>query len=96
MGNFGQAMPVSAVPLLMALLQCQQLCMRVSLTFKRHTTLYGTMVCFISSVLKSMGLSYAPDSEHILEIATCSKNEQSFFEDFHLHKKYYIRDVHAT
>ena len=71
MENFGQAMPVSAVPLLTALYQRQ----RVSLTFKRHmtVTLYGTMVCFISLVLKSMALSYTPDSEHISEIAPRSK-----------------------
>ena len=48
--------------------------MRVSSTFKRHMTLYGTMVCFINLILKSMVLSYTPDSEHILEIAMCSKN----------------------
>ena len=70
--------------------------MRVSLTFKRHMTLYGTMVCFIRLVLKSMVLSYTPDSEHILEIATRSKNKQSLYEVFHLQKKDYIRDAHAT
>ena len=68
--------------------------MRVSLTFKRH--MYGTMVCFISLVRKSMPLSYTPDSEHILEIAMCSKNKQSLCEAFHLHKKDYIRDAQAT
>ena len=36
---------------------------------KRHMTLYGTMVCFIRLILKSMDLSYTPDSEHILKIA---------------------------
>ena len=70
--------------------------MRVSLTFKRHMTLYGTMVCFISLVLKSMAFSYIPDSEYILEIAMCSKNKQSLYEVFHLHKKDYIRGGHAT
>ena len=70
--------------------------MHVSLTFKRHMTLYGTMVCFINLVLKSMALSYTPDSEHLLEIAMCSKNKQSLYEVFHLHKKDYIRDAHAT
>ena len=39
--------------------------MRVSLTLKRHMTRYGS---FISLVLKSMALSYTPDSEHIFEI----------------------------
>ena len=39
--------------------------MRVSLTFNRHITRYSTMVCFINLVLKSMTLSYTPDSEHI-------------------------------
>ena len=43
-----------------------------------------------------MALSYTPDSEHILEIAVCSKNKQSLYEIFHLHKKDYIRDAHAT
>ena len=69
--------------------------MRVSLNFNTHMTLYSTMVCFINSVLKSMALS-SPDSEHILEIAMCSKNKQSLYEVFHLHKKDYIRDAHAT
>ena len=58
--------------------------------------LYDTMVCVISLVLKSMALSYTPDSEHILEIAMRSKNKQSWFEVFHLHKKDYIMDVPAT
>ena len=70
--------------------------MRVSLTFKRHMTLFDTMVCFISFVLKSMALSYTPDSEHILEIAMCRKNKQSLYEAFHLHKKDYIKDAHVT
>ena len=70
--------------------------MRVSLTFNRHMTLYSTMVCFINLVLKSMALSYTPYSEHILEIAMCSKNKQSLYEVFHLHKKDNIRDAHAT
>ena len=61
--------------------------MCVSLTFKRHMTLYGTMVCFINLVLKSMGLSYTPDSEHILEIAMSNKNKQSLYEVFYLHKR---------
>ena len=70
--------------------------MRVSLTFKRHMTLYGTMVCFISLVLKSVALTYTPDSEYILEIAMCSKNKQSLYEVFYLHKTDYIRDTYAT
>ena len=70
--------------------------MRVSLTFNRHMTLHSTMVCFINLVLKSMALSYTPDSEHILEIAMCSKNKQSLYDVFHLHEKDYIRDAHAT
>ena len=70
--------------------------MRVSLTFKRHMTLYGTMVCFISLVLKSIALSSTPDLEHILEVAGCSKNKQSLYEVFHLHKKDYIGNAHAT
>ena len=69
---------------------------RVSLTFKRHMTLYGTMVCSIGLVLKSVALSYTPDSEHILEIAMGSKNKQSLYEVFHLHRKDYIRDEHVT
>ena len=71
-------------------------CMCVSLTFKRHMTLYGIMVCFISLVLKSMAPSYTPDSEHILEIAMCSTNKQSLYEGFHLYEKDYIRDAHVT
>ena len=43
-----------------------------------------------------MALSYTPDSEHILEIAMCSKNKQSLYEVFHLHKKDYITDAHTT
>ena len=70
--------------------------MRVSLTFKRHMTLYGTMVCLINLVLKSMALSYTPDSEHISETAMCSKNKQSLYEVFHLQKNDYMRDAHAT
>ena len=70
--------------------------MHVSLTFKRRMTLYGTMVCFINLILKSMVLSYSPDSEHILEIAMCSKNKQSLYEVFHLRIKDYIRYTHAT
>ena len=70
--------------------------MRVSLTFNRHMTLYSTIVCFINLLLKSMALSYTPYSEHILEIAMCSKNKQSLYEVFHLHKMDYIRDAHAT
>ena len=50
-------------------------------------TLYGTMVCFIRLVLRSVALSYAPDSEHILEIAMCSKTKQSLYEVFQLHIK---------
>ena len=63
--------------------------MRVSLTSNGHMTLYSTMVCFINLVLKSVVLSYTPDSEHILEIAMYSKNKQSLYEVFHLHKKDY-------
>ena len=61
--------------------------MRVSLTFKRHMDLYGTMVCFIDLTPKSMALPYTPDLEHNLEIAMCSTNKQSLYEVFHLHKK---------
>ena len=43
-----------------------------------------------------MALPYTPDSEHILEISMCSKNKQSLYEVFQLHKKDYIRDAHAT
>ena len=56
--------------------------MRVSCTFKRHMTLYGAMICFISLVLKSVAVSYTPYSEHVLEIAMCSKNEQSLYKVF--------------
>ena len=34
-----------------------------------------------------MALSNTPDSEHILEIAICSKNKQSLYEVFHLYKR---------
>ena len=51
--------------------------MRVSLTFKRHMKW-----CFINLVLKSIALSHTPDSEHILEIAMCSKNQESLYEVF--------------
>ena len=64
--------------------------MRISLTFKRHMTLYGTMVWFHKLSTKSMALSYAPDSEHILEIVMCSKNKQSLYEVFHLHTAIFI------
>ena len=43
-----------------------------------------------------MALSHTPDSEYILEIAMCSKNKQSLYEVFHLHKKDYIGDAHAA
>ena len=59
-------------------------------------TLYGRMECPIRLVLKSMALSYTPDLEHILEIAMCSRNKQSLYELFQLHKENYIRDAHAT
>ena len=68
--------------------------MRVSLTFKRHMTLYGTMVCFINVIIKSMSFSFYP--EHILEIAICSKNKQSLYEVFHLYKKDYISHLALT
>ena len=42
--------------------------MRVSLTFKSYMTPYD-WVCLTNLILKSMALSYTPDSEHILEIA---------------------------
>ena len=70
--------------------------MRVSLIFKRHLTPYGTKVCSIHLILKSMALSYTPDSEHILEITICGKNTQSLYKVFHLQRKGYIRDGHAT
>ena len=44
-------------------------------------------VCFINLVLKSVALSHTPDSEHILQIVMCSKNQQSLYEVFHLHEK---------
>ena len=96
MENFGQAMPVSALPLLTSLFQRQQVCACFIDFQKAYLILYGTMISFTSLVLKSMGLSYTPDSEHILEIAMCNKNKQSLYEDFHLHKKDYIRDAHVT
>ena len=43
-----------------------------------------------------MAISYTPDSEHIFEIAMCSKNEESLYEIFYLQRKDYIRDAHAT
>ena len=90
MENFGQAMFLSAVPLLTALFQRQQ----IYACFIDFQKAYE-MVCFINLVLKSMALSHTHDSEHILEIIMCYKNRQSFFEVFHLHKKDYIRDAHA-
>ena len=72
MENFGQAMSVSAVPLLTALFQRPQVC-ACSIDFQKA---YET-VCFINLVLKSMVLSHTPDSEHILQIVMCSKNQQS-------------------
>ena len=93
--NFGQAMPVPAVSLWRPCFSANKY-MRLSLTFKRHMTLYGTMVCFVSLVLKSMALSYTPNSEHVLAIATFSKNIQSSYEVFQLQKKDYIRDAHTT
>ena len=74
MENFGQVMPVSAVPFLTALLQRQQV-FACFFDFR-----YSTMVCLIDLVLQSMVLSYTPDREHILEIAMCSKNKQSLYE----------------
>ena len=34
-----------------------------------------------------MALSHTPDSQHILKIVMCSKNQQPLYEVFHLHKK---------
>ena len=86
METFGQAIPVSPVPLLTALLQRQQVYACFIDFQKAYDSVYGTMVCFISLVLKSVAL-YTSDSEHILEIAICSKNKQSLHEIFQLHKK---------
>ena len=58
------------------------------------SVLHNGMFHKLSLLLKSMALSYTHDSEHILEIAMCSKIK-SLYEVFHLHKKDYIRDVHA-
>ena len=79
MENICQAMPVSVVPLLTALLQRQKLYACFIDFQKGHMTLYGTIVCFISLVQKSMALSYTPDSEHILEIAICGKHKPSLY-----------------
>ena len=50
---------------------------------------------FHNLVLKSMALSHTLDSEDILEIVMCSKNQQLLYEVFHLHEKDYIRDADA-
>ena len=84
MENFGQA-----VPLLTALFQRQQ----VYACFIDCQKAYE-MVCFINVVLKSMARSHTSDSEHILEIM-CSKNQQSLYDVFHLHKKDNVKDSHA-
>ena len=83
MENFGQAMPVSAVPLLTALLQRQQV-YACFVDFQKAYDSVLSMFCFINLVLKSMALSHTPDSEHILEIVMYSKNKQSLIEVFHL------------
>ena len=93
MENFGQGMPVLPICFGWPCFNTNKyIC--VSLTFKRHMTPDGTMVYF--SVLKSMALSYTPDSENISEIFMSSRNKQSLYKVFHLHKKNYIRDAHAT
>ena len=90
MENFSQTMSVSAVALLTALLQRQQV-YACFIDFQKayvwHNGIFHKL---------SMALSYTHDSKHILEIAMCSKNKQSWYEVFHLHKKDYIRDAHAT
>ena len=95
MENFAQAMPVSVVPLLTALLQRQQV-YACFIDFQKAYDSVWHNGMFISLVLKSVALSYTPDSEHILEIAMCSKNKQPLYEVFHLHKKDYIRDAQVT
>ena len=93
MENLGQARPVSAVPLLTALLQRQQ----VYACFVHFQKAYDSAwPNGMFHKLKSMALSHTPDSEHILKIAMCSKNKQSLYEVFHFHKKDYIRDAHTT
>ena len=67
MENFGQAMPVSAVPLLMALLQHQQVYACFIDFQKAYDSVWYNDIFHI--VLKSMALSHTADSEHILEIA---------------------------
>ena len=55
------------------------------------------MVCFTSLVLKSMTLSYAPDLEHILEIAVCVvKINSHCMKSFMCIGKDCIRDLHAS
>ena len=74
MEKFGQAMSVSAVSLLTALFQSQQ----VYACFIDFQKAYE-MVCFmLNLVLKSKTLSH---TEHILEII-CGKNQQSLYEVF--------------
>ena len=83
MENFGQTlMPLSSLLLLTALLQRQQ----VYVCFIDFQKAYE-MVCFINLVLKSRALSHRPDSEHILKIVMCGKNQQSLYEVFHLHER---------
>ena len=71
MENFGQAMPISAVSLLTALLQRQQV-YACFIDFRKayDSVLYNGMFHKLSTIING---SYTPDSEHILEIAVCSK-----------------------
>ena len=87
MQNFGQAMPVSAIPLLTALLPRQQVYACFIDFQKENDSVWHNAMFHKIIVLKSVALSYSPDSEHILKIAMCSKNKQSLYEVFHLHKK---------
>ena len=95
MENFGQAMPVSAVPLLTALLQRQQV-YACFIDFQKtyDHVLYNSMFHKLSTKIQWLFL-ITPDSEYILEIVMCSKKKQSSYEAFHLHKKNNIRDAHA-
>ena len=72
-------MPVSAVPLLTALVDRQQV-YACFIDFQKayDSVWHNGMFYKLSTKIKA--LSYTPDSEHILEIAMCSKNKQSLYE----------------
>ena len=65
MENFGHSMPVSAVPLLTALLECQQV-YACFIDFQKAYDSVWHNGMFHKITTKISAFPYAPDSEHML------------------------------